>query len=530
MKRLSDLIDETLLAFSERILIEDAEHSWNGKELREKMIRIEENLKVSTLEGSLVGICYPNLAYQGLAILATLRAKRVPVILSYDDLSHRTELWLNRLCLDLLLTTVELLPKTDTTVNTLALLPTGEVAHGSRMRSIPLSANLAPKGTGLVLYTSGSTGHPKGICVPEEGLILTSNYLQNYFNLSPETITPIVLPVCHSMALNTQFLPTFLSGGRSAFVNSRLQMNKLFRYICSIEGNFVSLIGEVLRICWEEMKSKNLPPNLNVQHVQLAGGVITPKHLQLASELFPRATIHKGYGLTEGIRVTMIDNRDPKFLESVVGKPLDFIQTQIRMSDGTPAMIDEVGEVFVKGPNVMLGILGGLPNPVGADGFLATGDLGSLNLEGQLSIYGRKDSVFKINGMKVSGLEIERIAASVSSYVREAKCILVEDHRKIRNKVILFLEIPKDRHDEFFSSYFELFHGALWKEFKSLIYFPRDIIILPRLPRTSNGKLALKSLHSYWEEKNREKLSLSTHSGMFYYHSDNEELLTPNQA
>jgi acyl-CoA synthetase (AMP-forming)/AMP-acid ligase II len=524
MKRLTQLISETLECHQEKVLLEDSDHAWTGLDLKEKIQRIEDLLRVSTVEGSLVGICYPNLAYQGLAILAVIKAKRVPVILSYDDLVHRTQSWLERVHLDLLLTTSELANLTHHALNTVALSPDGEIEHSIERKTHVLKRNLAPVGTGLVLYTSGSTGNPKGICVPEEGIILTCDYLREYFQLNSSTVTAIVLPVCHSMALNTQFLPTFFSGGRSAFVNSRLQMNKLFRYINSIEGNFVSLIGEVLRICWEEKKSKNLPPNLGVKHVQLAGGIITEKHLQLAAELFPNATIHKGYGLTEGIRVTMIDHHDPRFLENVVGKPLPFIKTQIRLPDGELAALDEVGEVFVQGPNVMLGILGNLLSPVGEDGYLGTGDLGSLNLKGQLSIYGRKDSVFKINGLKVSGLEIERIASEVSTYVRDSKCILVEDNRKVRNKIILFLEIPKDRHTEFFSGYFEIFHKALWKEFRSLAYFPRDIIILPRFPRTSNGKLAIKKLHECWEEQNREKMSLETHGNMFFYKGDEEQL------
>ena len=524
MRRLSTLISDTLWLHKDRVLLEDSDHSWTGSVLDTKIKNIEALLQVTTVEGSLVGICYPNLAYQGLAILAVLKAKRVPVILSYDDLINRTQSWLEKIHLDLMLTTVDLEQLTYHSINTVALRPDGEIQHTQRTQNFSVYRNIAPPGTGLVLYTSGSTGQPKGICVPEEGLILTCDYLKDYFQLSPETVTAIVLPVCHSMALNTQFLPTFFSGGRSAFVNSRLQMNKLFRYINTIQGNFVSLIGEVLRVCWEEMKMKNLSPNYDVKHVQLAGGIITEKHLKLAAELFPNATIHKGYGLTEGIRVTMIDHHNPKFLDNVVGRPLPFLDVQIRTTEGNLALTDEVGEVFVKGPNVMLGILGNLMSPVGDDGYLGTGDLGSLNFDGQLSIYGRKDSVFKINGLKVSGLEIERIATSVGSYVRDSKSILVEDHRKVRNKIILFLEIPKDKHTEFFSNYFEVFHKALWQEFKSLSYFPKDIIILPRFPRTSNGKLSIKGLHKYWEEQNREKLTLETQGNMLFYKIDEEYL------
>lgn len=518
MKQLSELISETIFKHPHKILIQDRENAWTGAEIEKKFNEIQNNLGVSTLPNSLVGICFSNLAIQGLAILAVIRANRVPVILSHADLVQQPHTWFSRVHVDLLLTTEDFAVESQKYVNTLALKSDGEVVHDNReSQALNMPHFTAPEGTGLVLYTSGSTGNPKGICIPDAGIVMTSDYLTEYFGLNSETISPIILPVCHSMALNTQFIPTFLNGGLSSFVNSRMEMNKLYRNIISVNGNFISLIGDILRICWDEMRVKKLPPCLNVKHVQLAGGIITEKHLKMAAELFPNATVHKGYGLTEAIRVTMIDHNDPLFLKNVVGKTLPFQETEIRKADGSKADVDEMGEVYVKGPNVMLGILGTDNLPIGDDGFLKTGDIGSLNSQGQLSIFGREDGVFKINGLKVSGMEIEKIANSVSDYVRESKCILVEDGKKIKNKIILFLEIPMNKQAEFYANYFDIFHQALWKEFKCLSYFPKDIIITPRFPRTSNGKLAIKGLHELWEKQAEHKLAQEFHSNFSFY-------------
>jgi len=302
-------------------------------------------------------------------------------------------------------------------------------------------------------------------------------------------------------------------------MESRLEINRIFRHITGHNSTFVSLIGEVLRVCWDEMTRRKLPPNLTVKHVQLAGGLISKKHLQMASELFPNALIHKGYGLTEAIRVTMIDHRDPLFLQNVVGTPLPFQTIEIRHPDNRRALPGESGEIFVKGPNVMLGILGTALTSVASDGFLGTGDLGSLNEKGQLEVLGRKDSIFKLNGVKVSGVEIETVATSVSSYVREAKCILVEDQRQVRNKIILFLEVSKDLESEFYKNYFEIFHTALWSEFKNLTYFPKDIIILQKFPRTNNGKLAISELHNIWKTQNSKSL-IQNPRGAFMFYKD----------
>lgn len=520
MKRsLSAQITETLLRYPDNVLIADQHVSWTGSEVEAKIRNIREHLEASTLENSLVGVCFPNFAYQGLAILAALQAKRIPVILSYTDLNQQAEKWMDRLHLDLLISTQDLNDKACEYFQVLSLSLDGEVLPRKlREGTFPLkTGHIAPRGTALVLYTSGSTGEAKGICVPEEGIKQTCSFLMNYFDLDEQTVTPIVLPVCHSMALNTQFLPTFFAGGKSTFFNSRLGMNKLFRHINQVEGTFISLIGEVLRVCWEEMKVKNLGPNLLVKHVQLAGGIIQEKHLKMASELFPNAVIHKGYGLTEGIRVTMIDQTDPGFLQNIVGKPLPFQQVQIRDEHGSCLPLDAIGEVFVKGPNIMMGMLGSNVHPTDEAGYLATGDLGSMNCKGQLSIYGRKDSVFKINGLKVSGVEIERIAASASSFVREAKCLAVEDDKKARNKIVLFLEIPSDKKAEFLNGYFESFYKALWDSFRTLNYFPKDIILTSRFPKTSNGKLSLQGLRNLWAHENKSKLSIEVPGTFLFY-------------
>lgn len=502
-------------------MLKDSNVAWTGAELSEKISLLEKHIGVSTLEGALVGVCFPNWAVQGLAILAVLKANRIPVILSYSDLTEQTEYWIEKTKISLLLSMDEVTAKTGARVQSVGLTVEGAVVDDTSLRHFPLTPlhNLpeAPAGTALILYTSGSTGEPKGICVPAAGITVTSDHLIDYFGLDESTVTPIVLPVCHSMALNTQFLPTFFAGGCSTFINARLGMNKLYRYIQLEAGTFISLIGEVLRVCWEEKKRKNLPPNTKVRHVQLAGGMILEQHVKMAQELFPNALIHKGYGLTEAIRVTMIDHTDPAFLQNVVGKELPFQEVEIRTAEGFRAPAGEMGEVFVKGPNVMLGIFG-RPGPHLDDrGFMATGDLGSLNEKGQLAIFGRKDSIFKVNGLKVSGLAIEKVAYKVGSFVREAKCLAVTDSRRAGSKVVLFLEILFDSQPDFFKSYFETFNRALWNELKTLNHFPKDIILMAKFPRTSNGKLSIRGLQKVWEEDSKERIDLSQEANFLFY-------------
>ena len=167
--------------------------------------------------------------------------------------------------------------------------------------------------TGIILFTSGSLGEPKAVQLGRTGLLYLVDSLIEYFQLGRETQATITLPIFHTMALNTQFFPTFLAGGVCEFINTELSMGKLYRHISNSNGNFIALIGDMLKFCLEEKQKRNLTPAYNVQNIQLSGGITRQEHLEWASELFPNARIHKGFGLTECIRISMISSLSAKF-------------------------------------------------------------------------------------------------------------------------------------------------------------------------------------------------------------------------
>ena len=529
VSNLSIRLKQALHQYSGKILIADDCGSWTGNDLALRMQPLIKILENQTLPGSRVGICFPNWGVQAFAILAAIISNRVPVILSHTDVVNNPNQWLKQTHLSLLISSEELciaemhrLPLIGLDRNFAIKINNLKNQTSSRLRDILYRP---PEGTALMLYTSGSMGAPKGVFVPADGLLETADYLIAYFGLSEKTVSPVVLPVCHSMALNTQFFPTFLAGGKCYFWNSRLGINRVYRTIAGIEGKFVSLIGEVLRTCWEEKARKNLEPIRSVEHVQLAGGLILPQHIQMAKELFPNALIHKGYGLTEAIRVTMINHNDAQFQSNIVGRPLGFQEVEVRTTDGKIAAANETGQVFVKGPNVMLGFCGSLGNHLDERGFLATGDLGFFNEKGQLGIIGRTDSIFKINGCRVSGIEIEQIARGLSPLVSDVKCIAVDDVRRMGSKVVLFLEIAPDLQEGFFKNHFETFRLDLWDRLRPLPYFPRDIVVLERFPRTTNGKLQITGLHEEWSSLHQPYAPNEGTVNLKFFRSQNERTM-----
>lgn len=492
-----------LSRFSENVLLEDDLSCWTGGQLFPHLQMLVSHVELHTLPHSRVGICFDNSVAQAMAILATLMADRVPVMINSVDLVEDKIDWISHAKLNFVLVSDDLsetirIPCLILNSKGFVVQQQGKINIAGEMEQI---VYMPPLGTGVVLFTSGSTGEPKEIYIPEKGILQTIDNLIRTFDLNERSVASVTLPVCHSMALNTQFLPTFIVGGKSRFYNLRLSINKIFRGLLADQATFVALIGEIVRTCWEERRRKNLPPCDSVQHVQLAGGLISPKHLEMTRELFPKATIHKGYGLTEAIRVTMISNLEPQFPSTAVGKPLPFLQVKICNEQGDELPSGQYGEIHVRGESVMLGmrsLTSSHTRLMNRQDFLRTGDLGMVDSEGYLHVNGRLDSLFKINGRRVAGAEIEKVAIEASEHFRFAKAILVADEDRDRSKIVLFIELDRASWKNESLSLDPEVQERLAERMRRLSVPPKEIVFIRHIPRTSNGKLNLPQLKNIW--------------------------------
>lgn len=292
------------------------------------------------------------------------------------------------------------------------------------------------------------------------------------------------------MGLNTQLLPTVLAGGRTQVSTTSWGLGRTYRNLLESRATFVSLFADVLGSLVTEKRRRGLGAAETVTQVQLAGGMIQERHLDVARELFPAARLHKGYGLTEAIRVAMIDDRDPRFCEPGAGPVLPGQEVTIRDRRGVRLPRGERGEVWVRGPNVMLGYLDP-SDPTLRDGWLATGDLGHLTAEGRLVVEGRRYRLFKSHGRHVAPLEIEGAALS-SPAVAAAGCIPVPCPVRGRRPV-LFLE-PVAALSNGQRSEVETALLSRLQPHK----VPKDVVVLDALPRSAAGKVDVAALERLW--------------------------------
>ncbi len=488
LERTNDLSARVLAAIEaagRRTLLTDANSSFTGAGLGAFLEDLSSPILQHSNEGGRIGVRLDNSAVLAAAILGVIALKRVPVVLS-----PRTGGAARPSSSDALICNTATAPSGAEACCLIRVGWDGRI-DVSTSPVAPSTDRLPRSGTAVVLYTSGSEGEPKGVQLSHAAIGYTVDHLIDRFRLDQSTVSVSVLPLHHTMGLNTQFLPTFFAGGRSVFVDTVMGLSTAYRTILESGCTFLGLVTRLLALFRDERARRRLPAAGAVRQVQLAGGPLRHDDMRLAADLFPGAVIHRGYGLTEAIRVAQSSSEVSSFLENAALTVLPGQRIEIRDEEGRSVPTGTVGEIFVGGPNLMLGYEHDLAAPP-ADGFLATGDLGELALDGQLVVHGRRDAIFKVDGERVSGTEIERAGSSLLPGVRDVRCLPVESEGRVR--AVLFLETDRVPSAGEITAMAPAMSQAVRDALAHPAKRPSSICVMRRFPRTGNGKVCNASL------------------------------------
>lgn len=498
------------LTHGSRVLLQDRKRSLTGRELMLFFAEVKSELDRLTPVGAKVAICCRDSFLQAQLILATFYSGRVPAVFTcgkHEDLLDAQ----SRLGIAAVLEQADLSWPVSPVPHRLLFSTSGELREHRLTSSVePVTA--AHPECGLILFTSGTMGNQKAVNVPLRGMLNTYDWLARHFSLTEDDVSTLILPISHTFALNTQLMPAFLVGAKTVFLNRTLHLGRQYELIGKFDGTFVASVGDLLRLLKRERDVRGLPSCLRVRHVQVAGGKITLAHLHELRELFPNAVLHKGYGMTETIRTSMVSSEDPDFYSESCGKPLPGQEIRVIDENGVIVPPGELGEIHVRSASTLVSY-DQQPafSALDRDGFFATGDWGYVKANGHLACVDRLDRVFKIAGKKVSALELE-LAAADFDQVEVAKCApIVDEKRGIRP--VLFIETSEASPETLRLAEFE----SSLRERLEPAKVPRDVVISEKLPRTANSKVKINALQELWEKKHG-LLSIPAGSGFIRFH------------
>lgn len=357
------------------------------------------------------------------------------------------------------------------------MLLAGELFETGRGRppiATPCSASLdAPA---AVLYTSGTTGRPKGAVLSHGSLVYNARALRVAWNWRDDDVLLHALPIYHVHGLFVALHSAFFSGSEVRF---------LPRF--DVEDVLLALPGSTVMMGVPTHYSRLLESDAfdastcRAMRAFISGSA--PMTLQL-HEQFQARTGHRvveRYGLTEGMILTS-SPLDERLVPGTVGFPLEGVTLRIA-EDVAESDGDGIGEVQVKSPGEFLGYLG---NPEATaesytqDGFLRTGDLGSLDREGRLSIKGRAKDLIISGGLNVYPREVEMRIDELPG-IEECAVIGVPHHDF--GEAVVAVVVASDWDVEL-THLREALAGKLAR-FK----LPKQVVRVAQLPRNQMGKV-----------------------------------------
>lgn len=350
--------------------------------------------------------------------------------------------------------------------------------------ALPPSSH-APDSLCAILYTSGSTGHPKGVMLSHANLWLGAISVAHYLRLKPQDRTLCVLPLSFDYGQN-QLLSTWAAGGCAVpldYLTPRDVVRAVERFEITTLAGVPPLWLQLVEVDWPAEVAAKLARLTN------SGGALTESLVRKLRQVFENADIYPMYGLTEAFRSTYLE---PALVDShpqSMGRAIPFAEILVVRPDGQVAADGEPGELVHAGPLVAQGYwqdpertaqrFRPAPSASRYGGVAVwSGDTVRRDTEGLLYFVGRDDEMIKVSGNRISPTEIED-AAIESGATAEAVAIGVPDLR-LGQSITLVARGNGVTENQLL---------AHFKAQMPSFMMPAQVVWLDELPRNANGKL-----------------------------------------
>jgi len=354
---------------------------------------------------------------------------------------------------------------------------------------------------GACLFTSGSTGEPKGVLVSEADLIGRAEAEIDWFGLDRSDVLLSLLPFSFDVGLN-QLLTALAVGAELVLLESWLPADIL----AATAARGVTGISGVPAI-WQDLVNSGLRfdgtgPHARLRYLTVSGGSLAPRALDALRDVAPGVGIFKTYGQTEAFRATSLRPEEIERVSGSVGRAFPGARVYVVDDDGGLCAPGDEGEVVHTGLGVMMGYLRGAelrPDPADklranpffgpddlAPNAIFTGDIGVLDGEGYLFLKGRRDGMVKVMGNRVYPEEVAKELAALPGVVDAAVAGAVGADGL--GLLIGFVALKEGA--ESTPARFRKWLGAKLPGFM----IPRRFVVVDHIPRGATGKPAIRQL------------------------------------
>jgi len=365
-------------------------------------------------------------------------------------------------------------------------LKTLDAEEIARAQDHPAPFEIAPRrleDLAVIIYTSGTTGRPKGAMLSHGNLLHNVESCRRVLEAVDFDRFAILLPMFHSFMMTVGILLPTLVGGSILVIKSLHPPKNIMMEIMQRQATILPAIPQFFRA----MAAAPPPPGFPLRLCISGAAPLPMEVIKEFTSKYPIPLI-EGYGLSEASPVVALNPIHGPIRPGTIGVPVHDVEVSIQDESGNILGPGDIGELCVRGGNVMLGYWNKPEETERAirDGWLLTGDVGFKEEDGYISITDRKKDMLLVNGINVYPREIEEVMYQFPG-VKEAAVVSRLDARK-GEQPVAFVVFDEGRQVD--GRELVAFLRQKLADYK----VPREVNTLPALPRNATGKILKTTL------------------------------------
>ena len=363
-----------------------------------------------------------------------------------------------------------------------------------------LNTNITENSVAAILYTSGSTGLPKGVVLSHRNLVLGAESVAQYLDTQASDRLLAVLPLSFDYGLN-QLITAFHTGASVVLMNYLLPQDIVrivSRERITTLAGVPSLWMRLATLDWPENTAEYLHTLTN------SGGHLPISVIKNLQQRLPASRLFLMYGLTEAFRSSYLPPEELTTRPTSIGKAIPHAKLVVVRPDGTACPPGEPGELIHAGPLVAQGYWNNptatghhfrpppaaMPNHNTNEKVLWSGDTVTMDTDGYLYFVGRKDDMIKTSGYRISPTEVEEVLYA-SKQVTEATVFGVP-HPTLGQAIIALVTPTADTQIDETTYLQQLLNNC--RTALPAFMLPTHIAQWQQLPKTPNGKIDRQQL------------------------------------
>jgi acyl-CoA ligase (AMP-forming) (exosortase A-associated) len=354
------------------------------------------------------------------------------------------------------------------------------------------------KDLAAILYTSGSTGKPKGVMLSHANVVAGSRIVSTYLEITEKERILAVLPFSFDAGMN-QLMTAFEKGGTLVLINFTFA-REIVQVLVKERITGLAGVPTLWSLLAQPNSTLNKQPMNDLRYITNTGGAMPQAVLKVLREVLPATKIFLMYGLTEAFRSTYLPPEELDRRPTSMGKAIPDTEILVLNDKGELCKPGEPGELVHRGPTVSMGYWNRpedtaralRPNPLlppelgDCERVCYSGDLVKKDEDGFLYFIGRRDTMIKSSGFRISPTEVEEVLFQTGK-LRGAAVIGIPDD--VLGQVVKAFIVTRDGESVDTESLL-----ATCSEKMPRYMVPKFVEVLAEMPKTSSGKVDYPAL------------------------------------